>query len=336
MRKLILANAVLLCGATAAVAQSSLGIGAAEQPVAPIDGGLFSSFFAWVAVQQREFYQLMTDALRVMRSDPSAGWVLVGLSFLYGVLHAMGPGHGKVVISSYMLANEEQLRRGVMLSFASSIVQAFSAIVIVALGFLVLRQLSVSVTDTTRAFEIASYAMVTALGAWLLLRKVPGWWAGRKPAALSSAVVADAHHNHHHGHHDHHHHDHGDDGVCSSCGHAHMPSPAQAEAARTSRERMAAVLSVGLRPCTGALVVLTFAFMNGLWVAGIASTFAMALGTAITVSTLASLAVTAKNIALRYSGYGAVSRTVTSAIEVAGAVFILLVGLTMLGGALAI
>lgn len=360
-RRLILTTLALVSVALAApaLAQSSLGIGAAEQPMTNAGNGPLANFFAWVAMQQREFYRLMTNALGDMRDNPAAAWVLIWLSFLYGILHAAGPGHGKVVISSYMLATDTQLKRGVAISLAASLLQATSAIVIVGVGFMLLRQVSVSVTDTTRGFEIASYAMVTALGAWLVIRSIMRI-RHRPLVSLSAAVVDHAHahgHGHRHGHdHDHHHHNHSHDGrhshghddhghghdhhhhdgeVCSSCGHAHMPSASKMSDIEGLREAMAAVFSVGLRPCTGALVVLTFAFMNGLWWAGLASTFAMSIGTAITVSTLAAIAVGAKGLAKRYAGASEFGPAALATVEVVGGLLILAIGVTLLGGATA-
>jgi ABC-type nickel/cobalt efflux system permease component RcnA len=101
------------------------------------------------------------------------------------------------------------------------------------------------------------------------------------------------------------------------------------------RSAGAAVLAVGLRPCSGALIVLTFGLLNGLYLGGILSVFAMAIGTAITVSTLATLAVTAKNVALRYSGSGVFSGRLHRAIEIGGAALVMILGLMLLGGALA-
>jgi len=337
MRKYLIACCLLVAFTASVAAQSSLGIGSAEQSAMPTQSGPLTGVFTWIAVQQREFYKLMTDALRAMRSDPSAAWLLAGLSFLYGILHAAGPGHGKIVISSYMLANETQLRRGVALSLASSIIQALSAIVIVGLGFLILRQLSVSVGDTTRFFEVGSYALVTALGAWLLVRRLP--FSIRNRAVAAGGVPHGAvsqHHTRHfsdgHGHtHDHAHHH---DEACAACGHAHMPGPSLADEARSMREMLATVFSVGLRPCTGALVVLTFAFMNGLWAAGLMSAFAMSLGTAITVSLLATIAVTAKGVALRFSNGTAMAGHLSAGIEILGACVIFAMGLFLLSGAL--
>jgi nickel/cobalt transporter (NicO) family protein len=100
------------------------------------------------------------------------------------------------------------------------------------------------------------------------------------------------------------------------------------------RTAWSAVAAVGLRPCSGALIVLSFAFLNGLWAGGILSVFAMALGTAITVSVLATLAVTAKNFAIAVAGDGRSGNRVHQTIEIAGAAFVLIIGLLLLTASL--
>ena len=318
-------------------AQSSLGIGASEATL-PSTGTL-AGLFNWINAQQQSFYRALSGAMRSMRDGGGGAWLLVGVSFAYGVFHAAGPGHGKAVISSYMLANEVALRRGVLLSFVSAALQAVSAIVLMGAVFLLLRGTAVSMTDATRFLEIASYALVTAFGAWLLWRKAA-------PAARRLFVGGPAHslsaaHSHHdHGHHhqcghDHHHHEHGHGEDCG-CGHAHAPDPALISGERFDwRTAWAAIVAVGLRPCTGALIVLSFAFLNGLWAAGIVSVLAMAVGTAITVSILAVLAVTAKNWAVALAGDGRAGNRIHAAIEISGAAFVFLLGVTLLSARLA-
>lgn len=330
MKRLGLTIALSLL-ATHAFAQSSLGIGGGEQAIQPSTGFL-GGFFTWVGNEQREFYRMMTAALKEMREDGTAVWVLMGLSFLYGILHAVGPGHGKVVISSYMLANETELKRGVILSFASSMLQAISAIVIVGVGFLVLRGTAVSMTDASGWLERASYVLIVAFGLWLLWRKL------RSIKIERAQVLAHAHGyeavHHHHDHHHHHHHADGE--VCPTCGHSHMPSPKDLGGKMDMRAALAAIVSVGIRPCTGAVIVLSFALLNGLYLGGIASVLTMAIGTAITVSTLATIAVTAKNTALRYSNSTVMSGTVQTGIEIAGAALLIILGGLLLAGNLAV
>ena len=328
-------------------AQSSLGIGTNEATLPQT--GYLSGLLNWVNVQQQGFYRALTGTLKAMREDGSKLWLLVGLSFAYGVFHAAGPGHGKAVISSYMLANEVALRRGVMLSFVSSLLQGVTAIVVVGMAFLVLRGTALSMTDATWFLETASYGLVTAFGAWLLWQKLApriARWAGRAPAhSLSAAAVAPGHahaHHHHHGHdhhdhatHGHHHHDHAAGEVCATCGHAHAPDPAMISGDRFDwRTAWSAVAAVGLRPCSGALIVLTFSFLNGLWLGGIVSVFAMAIGTAITVSTLATMAVMAKNLAVRIAGDGRTGNVIHAGIEIGGAALVFLLGLVLLTASL--
>ncbi|MFN3547700.1 MAG: nickel/cobalt transporter [Mesorhizobium sp.] len=335
-------------------AQSSLGIGSNEATLPQT--GFLSGLVNWVNVQQQGFYRALTGALKAMREDGSKLWLLVGLSFAYGVFHAAGPGHGKAVISSYMLANEVALRRGVMLSFVSALLQGATAIIVVGLGFLVLRGTALSMTQATWFLETASYALITAFGAWLLWRKLAprlARMAGRGPAHSLSAAAASANHghaHHHHGHdhhahndhghhdhagHAHHHHDHADGEVCATCGHAHAPDPTMLSGDRFDwRTAWSAVAAVGVRPCTGALIVLTFSFLNGLWLGGVVSVLAMSIGTAITVAALATLAVTAKNVAVAMAGDGRTGNVIHAGIEIGGAALVFLLGLVLLAASL--
>ncbi len=330
VRLILAASIACVLIAGAAHAQSSLGIGAAEPAITPT--GFGGSFLSWVNQQQQAFYRSLTGALKAMRSDPWQMWGLVSLSFLYGVFHAAGPGHGKAVISSYMIANEVALKRGVVLALISSMLQALTAVTVVGVAYYLLRGLSISMTEATHFMEIASYALIAAFGLWLLSRKLISL---RTSPALSVAHVHAhanhehqqvASHTHDHGH-DHHHHAHEHADVCATCGHAHLPDPKLISGRDFSvREAWSAVIAVGLRPCSGALIVLTFSMLNGLWIAGIVSAFAMALGTAITVSALATLAVMAKGAAVRLAG-ASMGGMVGTAIEILGAATVLALGL---------
>ncbi|RWP52993.1 MAG: nickel/cobalt transporter [Mesorhizobium sp.] len=354
----------------AAHAQSSLGIGT-NDGIAPTTGP-FAHVLMWINLRQQEFYRALAGAMKAMREDGSKLWLLIGLSFAYGIFHAAGPGHGKAVISSYMVANEVALKRGIMLSFVSALLQALTAILVMMLAYFVLRGTAISMTDAAWFLEIMSYVFVTLFGAWLLWRKAGTAilrLLGVNPAySLSAAHAGHSHashahsahshsvhshalhahtgrdqddhdhgaHNHHHGHggHDHHHHAAGE--VCETCGHSHAPDPALLSGDRFDwRTAWTAVAAVGIRPCSGALIVLSFAMLNGLWLGGILSVLAMALGTAITVSVLATLAVTAKNWAVYFAGDGRMGNRIHSIVEIGGAAFVFLFGLLLLLASLA-
>lgn len=284
-----------------------------------------TGLLGWLATQQKSFYTAMTEALSRLKTDNTAFFVLGGLSFLYGVFHAAGPGHGKVVISSYVMASERQLRRGILLSLAAAMLQSLVAIAFVLVAALVLRATSLAMSEAANWIGIGSYVLVMLLGAWLVARKLFGWGHQHHHAAGHGGHHDHGHHDHsHHEHHDHehHHHDHAD--------HMHHAVPATATGGDW-REQLGVVLAVGLRPCSGALVVLVFALSQGLLLAGIASVVLMGLGTALTVAVLASLAVFAKGLTQRAGGRGSPLATqLLWWFELLGAVLVFAFGLLLL------
>lgn len=309
------------------LAQNPLGIGTPEKIITP--EGPFASALFWIQQQQKEFYRAMTKALIQIKANGTGGWILVWLSFAYGLLHAAGPGHGKAVISSYMLANEVVLRRGILLSFASSFLQGLTAIVAISCLLLFLRGFGVKSGDLTFYLEVTSYLGITILGAWMLCSKF-----FKKRPQPHSHLNQNSHDGHTHNLHHNGEHHHSHDDVCNSCGHSHAPAPIMLEGKFGWREAYSAVLAVGLRPCSGALIVLTFAFLNGLYVAGISAVFAMSFGTGIMVSFLATLAVLAKNFVLRLSGATHASDAFYKWVEIIGAGFVFLLGLVLLTASL--
>ncbi|QND62754.1 nickel/cobalt transporter [Mesorhizobium loti] len=375
---LLAVTVVMMHFANTAHAQSSLGIGV-NDGMAPTTGP-FAHILMWINLRQQEFYRALATAMKAMRQDGSKIWILIGLSFAYGIFHAAGPGHGKAVISSYMVANEVALRRGILLSFVSALLQGLTAIAVMLLAYFVLRGTTVSMTDAAWFMEIMSYVFVTLFGAWLLWRKLgPSILRlfGRGPAySLSAAHAGHSHGGHSHGghshvghshtghshaahdhsahahshalhahadhnhavqdhSHDHAHHDHAAGEVCDTCGHSHAPDPALLSGDRFDwRTAWSAVAAVGIRPCSGALIVLSFALLNGLWLGGLLSVLAMSLGTAITVSALATLAVTAKNWAVYFAGDGRMGNRIHSIVEIGGAAFVFLFGLLLLSASL--
>ena len=327
-----LAALAALLAVTAAAQAADSPFGVAVPDGSGGFGGPLGPYFAWVASWQSYFYDQLRQALSAFKDSGSAVWLLIGLSFAYGIFHAAGPGHGKAVISSYLIANNESARRGIAISFAAAFVQALTAILVVGIAAAILNVTAFTMDDTTEWLEIGSYALVVVVGAWLLWSKAFGG----------------GHHHHHHGHdHDHHHHhtsDHGhdhphhhhhhhdDNAACCS----HHAGPIDKPlTGNPIVQAWGAILSVGIRPCTGAIIILVFALSQSMFVAGVAATLAMALGTGITVTVLAIIAVSAKDLAVRIAGADSDrGHKVLRAIEILAALAVLLIGLTLLGGAL--
>jgi nickel/cobalt transporter (NicO) family protein len=341
--------------------KSPFGIATPDGSSAMTVGGPFGPVFAWIAARQSEFYRSLTSTLSSIKENGAAVWLLLLVAFLYGIFHAAGPGHGKAVITSYVLASGETVRRGVVISFAAAMVQAVTAIVIVLAATVVIGATAAQITGVTDWLEIGSYGAIVLVGLWLVWSKVFG----------------SGHHHHHHGplpaaghdHQGHHHHDH-------DHGHGHIhprhdedgevrvahdldelaaarkvqpmvtapatparraPPPVAPKGGNWLMRAWSAILAVGIRPCSGAIIILVFALSQGLLLAGIAATFVMALGTGITVAALATIAVSARGLAARFADTGgghSHGGMVLRAVEIGGALAVLLFGILLLGGAL--
>lgn len=287
----VLGRAPLLAlGALALVALTLGGLWLAGA-FSPGSTGPWSRLVFWILEQQNHFHRALTGELGALRGrqGPSAllaSGALVGLAFLYGVFHAAGPGHGKAVIATYLLTQGQAMRRGIALAVASAFCQGLVALLLVygliGLAGWLPRESGVAVAWSERL----SYLLVAGVGLLLLLRALRALWR-RASSGGTGHAAGHAHHQRH---------DHGHEG-CEAC--AHGPSAEQIARAGDWRASLAILLSVGLRPCSGAVVILVFARAVGLGWAGVAAVAAVSLGTAITVSALAWLAVHARELASR-------------------------------------
>jgi nickel/cobalt exporter len=354
----LVAVLVLVAGPLATALAQVSPLDAMRQPPA-------TGIVGFILAKQSLFYHELSGLIRSAKTDGSALWGLMGVSFIYGVFHAAGPGHGKGVISSYLLANEETWRRGIALSFASALLQAVTAVTLVAIVAILIGATAKMMGDTVRVIELVSYALIVLVGARLL------WVKGRAFVHMLQTVRAEhasasanhahqrhaqadhaqcAHHDHghkyqtphaeeheHHQPHAHSHdHDHDEEESVLPWGHAHGPEPEELAGPGGWRRGLSAIVAVGLRPCSGAIIVLVFALAQGLFWAGVASTLVMGVGTAITVAAIATLAVGAKTLAKRFAttraGYGTL---MLRGGEVGAAFVVMLFGVLLLTGTIA-
>jgi len=252
----------------------------------------------WAALQQREAQTALAAGLRAVRAGEPGAWItLMGVCASYGFFHAAGPGHGKLLIGGYGAAARVTALRLSTLAVISSLAQALTAIMLVGAGALVLGWSRARMTDTAeQVLAPASYGAIAMVGVWLA-------WRGlrRVRSVRAAAPVAE-------------------DGTCHSCGHAHGPSVDQVADLTSWRDAVVIVVSVAMRPCTGAVFLLILCFGLGIPLAGIVGAMVMGLGTASVTVLVAILAVGTRRSALAgWSGSGAV-RAIALIEIVAGAV----------------
>lgn len=281
----------------------------------------------WILSQESGFYRLLSGAIRAAKQSGAAGWGLIGLSFAYGIFHAAGPGHGKAVIASYMLANERALQRGVVIAFGAALLQGLSAIAIVGISAMVFRATAARMTSAANAVEIISYAGIVVLGAVLVYTKglalISAWRTAPPAMALTAGggssrmfVADDCTLDHVHG---------------LGCGHVHAPDPRTLGVGFAWKSALLTMVAAGARPCSGAILVLVFALAQGIFSAGLFAVLAMSLGAAMTTTALASMAVFAKWAAVKYSKADSQRAILAGRMfEVGAAVCVLALGLALL------
>ncbi len=344
--------------AFAQLAHHPFAVGASEGAV-----GHQNAFGAWLLGQESRFYLKLTGAIRAARDGWGGAPSLVALSFAYGIFHAAGPGHGKAVITSYMVSNEVALRRGLLIAVLAAILQGAVAIALVGVTAIAFHATAVRMTAVAQAIEVSSYVGIVALGLLLVWRKGRALWAAtrsmRRPGGRSFAptpfapasfglapagaamrfdgAVAIPRSQRFFS----------DDGTASrtldhdadcACGHHHIPDPRLLASDRFDwRAASVAIATAGARPCSGAILVLVFSLAQGIFLVGVAATIAMAVGTAMTTGALAVFAVFAKDLAMRLTaGAGSTRAAVIGRLlEFGAAAGVLLFGLSLLTASLA-
>jgi ABC-type nickel/cobalt efflux system permease component RcnA len=294
--------------------------------------------------QQSSLTHLIAGKVHALHGQPGAAWGLMGLGLAYGVVHAAGPGHGKAVLASYMLANETSLKRGAVMALMAALLQALIAIGLVGAAGFVFRATASQMNQAADWIDLASYCSIAAIGAWLVWRKggaliaalsehtrrrravtsAPAYAgvAWRQPAfSLSAAAYRAAPPG-------------AAAGPGDACGHAHAPNAAELNGPFSWRAAVGTVIAAGARPCSGAILVLAFAMAQGLFAAGVAAALAMAIGTAATTGALAWMAVFAKSAAMRLvAGENSRFALVAKGFEFAAALAVLAFGVALLVGA---
>ncbi|MDJ0824189.1 MAG: hypothetical protein QNJ16_01670 [Rhodobacter sp.] len=240
----------------------------------------------------------MARALRAVQAgEPAAVWTLCLATAAYGFVHALGPGHGKVLLGGAALASGATLRRMTVLTVVASLAQAASAIVIVgALAVLFgigTRRLGL-MADTWLA--PASYAAIAAIGAYLIFRGIRLWRQGHS----------------------------------AQCNHAHGPSVTEAEALTGLRDTALLVGSIALRPCTGALFLLAIALRFDVFWIGCLAVLSMGLGTAAFNLLVAWSGVAARRLSVVGLGAGDDIRRLSASLHILGGALIAAASLTLL------
>ena len=270
--------------------QSDVVVADAETPpetpaAAPGEPGTLTpsprtGFLGWVADRHAAFRTGLAETLAWIRTGANGFWFFGTLSLLYGILHAAGPAHLRSVSVSRALAETGSRGQGLLVTFLSAMLQSA-----VAVGLAVIAAAGLALVPVEWR-ETGSYGLLALLGLWLVLRKLIRFDRDqRRDHQRARAHLYGDDHTH-----DERLAEPGDDGAEDS----ERPDRGTISSA-AEKPGWRAPLAVGLRPCSGALVVLVLATSQGLLPAGIAAAFLLGLGTFITVAIRGSVAAGARS-----------------------------------------
>jgi nickel/cobalt transporter (NicO) family protein len=243
---------------------------AAAQPVA--SPSLWRQTAGFVVRTEARFSRELNRQLGAIRRGEGSAALMAGIlaAFLYGVFHTLAVGHGKTVVVGYFLGNRARPMQGVAMATWIAVSHVVAAIVVAIATHLILERTLMSPVEQNHWIRMISFGAIALIGAWMLV----GAWRGT------------GHHHHHH-HHDHDHHHHG-----GGSGH----------------RRLLAV-AAGFVPCSGAILILTFAIANGILVSGLAMVLAIAVGMALTLAGLGLASMLLHHqVAVRFAGRGRAAR----------------------------
>jgi ABC-type nickel/cobalt efflux system permease component RcnA len=293
---LVLAVATSLRAETAAPARPAgpLGVGPAGGLTGEAQPEWLRGVLTRVNATQRQLNQALSRELRRLRGGEatSAALAVAWIAFLYGVLHAVGPGHGKLVVSSLFLARDARLRTAVGISWLVSLLQTMSAIAIVSVVALALGRGGFAVLRDSRRIELVCYGLIALIGLGMLAGALREAWVHRRDARAAADAAGASR------------------GVAST----------------------GLVLATGLTPCASAIIILLFALGQELYLVGVAACLVMAVGMGLTVSLVGLAAVATRRGTLRIAGASSSAPVhwVKTTLGVAGAAAIAGLGLLLL------
>jgi nickel/cobalt exporter len=249
-------------------------------------------FIRYISLLQRKLNQKITSLSKEIKERKSPGPILLILiiTFIYGMVHALGPGHGKTITFSYFLAEQAEIKKGILVGTIIGFLHALSALVLVLVLYFIIRKAFLpQFEDYGRIIRLISYGLISLVGLFLLGR----------------AIV-------------------------SICKKARPAGPDVDHKTIMDKSIIPFAVAVGIIPCTGAVIVLLFSISMGILYLGVISIFFMALGMATTISIVGVMTILAKNTLTGFiKASTKVSKALQTGLSVIGALFIIVLGLLL-------
>jgi len=257
-----------------------------------------SKFFSRMALWQHELNTVLTGLVKRVKEEGSFKSLipLVCVSFLYGVVHAAGPGHGKIVVFSYFLSRRTRVRKGIWLGTLIALFHALSGITIVLLLYFILKTSYLSSFEAiSQKTKLISYALVTVIGILLFIKSL--FTPKTDPAGNPK--------------------DRGPD----------LPD--------TRKSTLLLAVAVGMVPCPGVVIIMLFALSFHMLAVGMVMSLIMAAGMASTITLAGVLSILGQEGAIKALDRKEKARHwIQKGFSVAGSLLVMGFGGILLAGAL--
>jgi ABC-type nickel/cobalt efflux system permease component RcnA len=236
----------------------------------------------------------------------------LGLALVFGMVHALTPGHGKTMVAAYLAGTRGQARHALILGGTVTVTHTAG---VFALGIVTLSLSQFIVPEQLYPWlNLASGVMVVGIGVFAIRDRLRRWLRAARPRPAAVPVAHEHGHEHAHDHAHDHGHDHGH-------GHSHAPPDEL-----SMRSLVALGVSGGLLPCPSALVVLLSAIALHRLAFGLALIVAFSFGLASVISGIGLAVLYARKLFTRLpSDHG----RIVQVLPVASAVIITALGLIL-------
>ena len=251
-----------------------------------------NKFLKHISILQRRLNQKITELSKEIKEKKSTRPILIILfiTYIYGMVHALGPGHGKTVTFSYFLSERAQVKKGIVVGTIIGFLHAGSALILVLVLYFIIQQSFLRpIEDLSRIIKLISYGLITLVGLFLLSKAIISLIKKRKRERKSIYNNIE-----------------------------------------TTKSIIPFAIAVGIIPCTGAIIVLLFSISMGILVIGVISTLCMALGMATTISLVGVSTILAKKGVIRFLiNRTKVSSILQTALSIIGALLLTLLGILL-------
>ncbi|MGS2874932.1 nickel/cobalt transporter [Enterobacter huaxiensis] len=262
----------------------------------------WNAFIQWCLATQITLHRYLVMYLLQLNNHQYSGglWLLTG-AFLYGVLHAVGPGHGKFIVTTYLTTNKESELAARAVPFLGSLMQGVSAILFVFILAVGLNLASGDISTSRWYVEKISAVLIGAFGAFIIYQALKSL----KPRRMTIRSLSPLHQH---------------DEQCG-CGHHGVGADLTKGDWKT---RLGVILAIGARPCSGAIMILMFSNALGIVSWGIAAVMTMSLGTALSIMGLSLAVRYAREKTVTYFDNGTSLSWLVPVFKIAGGIVLIL------------